>query len=103
MEKIVVYWAAPCFTQAERIWNRLCAKELENTGRYLVILPQDEAKNFIRPDEEPDFRGLAENCFHQALSSNIMVAILDGPDPDSGMSMESGFRISWQQNNYVQG
>ena len=92
MKKIIIYWAAPCFTQAERMWNRLCAENLRKRG-YGVILPQDEAKKFIVPDEEPDFKGLAENCYSQAISSDVMVAVLDGPDPDSGMSMESGFKI----------
>lgn len=91
MDRMVIYWAAPCFTQAERIWNRLCAEELRGKG-YVVILPQDEASRFIT-DENADFRALAKNCYSQVLESNVLVAILDGPDPDSGVSMESGFKI----------
>jgi len=87
MNKITIYWAASCFTQAERIWNRLCARYLRKKG-HLVILPQDEAKLF--PD---DPEKMAINCYTQSISSDIVVAILDGPDPDSGMSMEVGFKI----------
>ena len=99
MEPIVIYWAAPCFTQAERIWNRLCAEELRKKG-YKVILPQDEAKKFITADKA-DFKGLAENCYNQAIESDVMMAVVDGPDPDSGMSMESGFKI--RDDGYVIG
>ena len=47
MEKIItLYWAAPVFTQAERIWNRLCAEYLRKKN-YVVILPQDEVVKFM--------------------------------------------------------
>jgi len=92
MDKVVVYWAAPCFTQAERMWNRLCAENLRTKG-YDVILPQDEDKNSVLPSGKLDFQALAENCRSQAVGSDLVVAILDGPDPDSGMSMEAGFKI----------
>jgi nucleoside 2-deoxyribosyltransferase len=89
--QVVIYWAAPCFTQAERYWNRCCVKSLASYG-YKVILPQDEAEQFIG-DGGMDFKGLAEHCKDQAISSDVIVAILDGPDPDSGMSMECGLII----------
>ncbi|PIQ92288.1 MAG: hypothetical protein COV69_03015 [Parcubacteria group bacterium CG11_big_fil_rev_8_21_14_0_20_39_14] len=91
MDKTVIYWAAPCFTQAERIWNRLCAEYLRKKG-HEVILPQDEANKFLGGDKQ-DFKGLAESCYSQAIGCDAMVDILDGPDPDSGMSMEAGFKI----------
>lgn len=91
MDQITLYWAAPCFTQAERIWNRLCVESLRKKG-YNVILPQDEANKFF-VDDVLDFDALAENCYSQAIASDVVVAVLDGPDPDSGMSMEVGFKI----------
>lgn len=87
----VIYWAAPCFTQAERMWNRLCAEELRDMG-YVVILPQDEATKCM-VDGQLDFDMLAHQCEKQAISSDIVVAVLDGPDPDSGMSLEVGLKI----------
>jgi len=57
-----------------------------------VILPQDEANKFLGGDKQ-DFKGLAESCYSQAIGCDAMVDILDGPDPDSGMSMEAGFKI----------
>ncbi|MDP2855848.1 MAG: nucleoside 2-deoxyribosyltransferase domain-containing protein [bacterium] len=87
----MIYWAGPLFTQAERIWNRLCAECLRNKG-YHVILPQDEAKKFIQ-DGQIDFDGIAKDCRQQAIECNVMVAILDGADSDSGTSLEVGLRI----------
>ena len=93
MNKITIYWAAPLFTQAERIWNRLCAENLRKRG-YDVILPQDEAKKFIKAGRI-DFQKIAENCLFQATSpdTDVMVAVLDGADSDSGTSLEVGLRI----------
>ncbi len=88
---VVIYWAAPCFSQADRKQNRLCAEYLRKKG-YKVVLPQDEAAYFITEDKE-DLLGLAWNCYYEALSSDIVIVILDGADPDSGASMEAGFKI----------
>lgn len=91
LKVITIYWAAPLFAQAERIWNRLCAECLRNRG-YHVILPQDEAKKFIQ-DGHIDFDGIAQDCRKQAVEYDVMVAILDGADSDSGTSLEVGLRI----------
>jgi len=95
-----IYWAAPCFTQAERFWNRCCAKCLTSYG-YKVILPQDEAEKFVGNDGKIDFGALAKNCQEQAIKSDFMVAILDGPDPDSVMSMEVGLRTGSFGTNII--
>ncbi len=87
-----IYWAAPLFTQAERIWNRLCAETLRNMG-YVVVLPQDRAEEHIRPDGSMDFVNLAGDCYCCALESDAVVAVLDGPDSDSGTSMEAAFKL----------
>ena len=86
-----IYLAGPVFTQAERIWNRRLAEGLRAKG-YQVILPQDEAARFITP-QGVDAKAIAELCYKQALDSDVMVAVLDGADSDSGASMELGFKI----------
>jgi len=87
-----IYWAAPLFTQAERIWNKMCAEWLRAKG-YRVILPQEEAEKHVRPDGSMDFDALARDCYCCALESDAVAAVLDGPDPDSGTSMEAAFKI----------
>ncbi len=88
---ITVYWAGPLFTQAERVWNRRCVKELERKG-YDVVLPQDEARRFITPTGI-DAAGIAESCYQQVIACDVVVAVLDGCDSDSGTSLEVGLRI----------
>jgi nucleoside 2-deoxyribosyltransferase len=88
---LTVYWAAPLFTQAERVWNRRCTEDLRARG-YSVILPQDEAKPFITPAGS-DFSGIAEQCYRQCIECDLMIVVLDGADSDSGTSLEAGLKI----------
>ncbi len=95
METINVYWGGPLFCQARRRWNRQCAEYLESKGYYYITLPQDDAREFTDGGGNVDFAALAKHCHKLAVSKafNIMVAILDGPDTDSGTSFEAGLRI----------
>lgn len=92
MDPISIYWAGPRSSQAERIWNRLCAEHLRAKG-YQVILPQDEAEKFRGEDGIMNSQALARHCEYQAIEHDVMVAILDGANPDSGTSVEVGLRI----------
>lgn len=93
----VIYWAGPLFTQAERIWNRMCAESLRAFG-YTVILPQDEAEAFIT-DNVVDALGIAEHCYQQATHCDVVVAILDGADSDSGTSVEVGLVVGHRRGS----
>ena len=88
--KETIYWAAPLFTLAERAFNLNCAKILRNED-YMVILPQEQAEPFDMPRQALE---LAEQCKRQVIQSDVLVAILDGPDTDSGTSMEIGIKIA---------
>ncbi|HRY77069.1 MAG TPA: nucleoside 2-deoxyribosyltransferase domain-containing protein [Candidatus Paceibacterota bacterium] len=90
IKPITIYWAGPLFTQAERIWNRICAECLRSRG-YRVILPQD--RNLPLVNGKPDFDAIAKDCQEQAIEADVMVAVLDGPDSDSGTSLEVGLKI----------
>lgn len=76
-----VYIAGPCFTAAEIAFNRRLAAELQTYGR-IVYLPQD----FV--DVTRDIR---QQCLDSMSACDIMIAILDGPDVDSGTAYEVGF------------
>jgi len=91
MEKIILF--GPLFTQAERVWNRLLKSAIEKAGRgkFEVILPQEEAKKFIKKNKI-DIDAIVQSCLNNAGSMPIAVAILDGPDADSGTCIEIGFR-----------
>ncbi len=86
-----IYWAGPLFTQAERMWNSRCAEELRRRG-FTVVLPQEEAAAFIT-EGRADLRMIAENCYQNVVSSDVLVAVLDGADSDSGTGVEIGIRL----------
>jgi len=79
-----IYFAAPLFTMAERQWNWLLAAELRKLG-HEVFLPQD--------NEPRDLT--AENIFKSDVAgiewAEVVVAVMDGPDPDSGTCWEVGY------------
>src|SRR5258708_37337965 len=88
---ITVYWAGPLFTQAERVWNRRCVKELERKG-YDVVLPQDEARRFITPTGI-DSDGNAESCYQQGIACGGVVAALHRCLSGSGTSFGDRVRV----------
>ena len=91
MEKITIYLAASLFNIAERHRNLLLARELELL-EYMVILPQKEALKFF-DGKVFDLVGISENCFRDVIRHDVIVANIDGPDADSGTSIEVGIAI----------
>jgi nucleoside 2-deoxyribosyltransferase len=79
-----IYLAGPLFTAAERSFNRRLRDLLEQCG-HEVWLPQEH---------EPRSRG-AKDIFLMDVggldSSEVVVANMDGPDPDSGTCWECGY------------
>lgn len=86
-----IYLSAPLFTQMERKWNRTLARELERRIEGAeIILPQDFkfSDSFNRPE---DFPQLFDACLETLEEADLVVAVLDGPDVDSGTSFECGY------------
>lgn len=85
-----IYLAGPCFTQAERRWNRELAAALAKLKPDLeVTLPQDVEIEFR--DNKPDFAAIFRRNVESIESSDTIVAILDGSDSDSGTAWECGY------------
>jgi nucleoside 2-deoxyribosyltransferase len=84
-----IYLAGPLFTAAEREWNERLAKALRMRG-CRVVLPQKEAEAFIRP-QGIDFGGIFASCLEQIRAADVVVAIFDGTDVDSGTAFECGY------------
>jgi nucleoside 2-deoxyribosyltransferase len=80
-----IYLAGPLFTQAERAWNAAIAGRLTEAG-HEVFLPQSEIQHLEALEAEPIFRLDVEGV----CSADVLVAVLDGADPDSGTSFECG-------------
>ncbi len=87
---MMVYLAGPVFTLAERRFNEELAGELERLCPALqVFLPQRYDKEL---QGSPDFSRRMFARLTGALDScNVVVALLDGPDADSGTSFEMGY------------
>jgi nucleoside 2-deoxyribosyltransferase len=79
-----IYLAGPLFTLAEQSFNAELARFLESEG-FEVFLPQEH---------EPR-RNTAKSIFDMDVAAldwaDIIVACMDGPDPDSGTAWECGY------------
>lgn len=85
-----IYLAGPLFSLAEREFNILFAQMLESKMKEVeVILPQERASKFL--SLENGMRLIFEDCLKMVDEADIVVAVLDGPDADSGTSVELGY------------
>ena len=86
-----IYFAGPLFTIAERRFNRELARAIAAAiPRCDVILPQVRAAQFVKAGEL-DFDAVVRDCIEQIDRADVLVAILDGSDSDSGTSWECGY------------
>jgi len=78
-----LYFAAPLFSGAERTWNADVAQGLRDGG-HEVFMPQDQ-------EPERDAAGIFTTDVGGIDWADALVAIIDGPDPDSGTAWECGY------------
>jgi nucleoside 2-deoxyribosyltransferase len=78
-----LYLAGPLFTLAERLFNRSLAEGLRSYG-HEVWLPQEN-----EPREKTG-KAVFEKDVEGIDWADVVVANLDGPDPDSGTCWEAG-------------
>ena len=84
-----LYFAGPLFTTAERTWNAEVTAALRAAG-HEVFLPQEQ---------EPgrDSAGIFATDVGGIDWADGLVAIMDGPDPDSGTSWEVGYAFGMKK------
>lgn len=87
-----IYLAGPLFTLAERRFNQQLAEELQRIEPSLqVFLPQDYDEEFLG---RPDFADKIFRCLMEAIDRcDLVVALLDGADVDSGTCIEMGYAM----------
>lgn len=86
-----VYLAAPLFSEAERDFNRKLGDEIKRAG-FNVFLPQEDSNNV---KEEKNRQEIIFNKNTEAIeSSDMVVAVIDGTDVDSGTSWEIGYAFA---------
>ncbi len=85
-----VYLSAPLFSQVERRWNRALARGLEERiADAEVLLPQDFKVEHVYNDPR-DFQHIFDACIDAVREADVVVAVLDGADVDSGTALEMG-------------
>lgn len=88
-----LYLAAPLFTDAERAWNLALGARLRAAlAPAEVLLPQE----FCAPCDppaggRPDYAAIHAACVAQLARARAVLAVLDGPDVDSGTAWECGW------------
>ena len=83
-----VYLAAPLFSEAELDFNRKLRDEIKSAG-FKVFLPQEDSNNI--KDERTRQKIIFGKNEAAIQNSDIMVAVLDGTDVDSGTAWEIGY------------
>ncbi len=89
-KKKTIYLAGPLFTHAELEYNRKLKDMLLNSG-FSVFLPQEDAEDAAKERERQNQEYIFRKCVEGVDNSDIVVAILDGVDVDSGTAWEIGY------------
>lgn len=79
-----IYWAAPLFNLAEIVFNRTIADRLRSL-KHVVHLPQEH-----EPRSETGW-AIFKADVAAIDACDVVVALLDGADPDSGTCWECGY------------
>ncbi len=91
-----LYYAGPLFTDAERAWNAGNARELRRqlpTTR--LLLPQEFCAAFDSASTgKPRYDLIAAACLDHLARADVVLAILDGADADSGTCFEAGWAVA---------
>lgn len=83
-----IFLAAPLFSEAEREFNRKVAKELREAG-FAVWMAQEAP--FIKEGTDEEKRSIYEGDIAALKRSDVMVAVLDGMNVESGVAFEIGY------------
>jgi nucleoside 2-deoxyribosyltransferase len=87
-----VYLAAPLFSEAERLFNASLARLLRD-HLFAVHLPQEAGDDSDMRDMREQERLFLLNKT-ELEDSDIIVAIIDGADADSGTAWEMGYAFA---------
>ncbi|MDD4748843.1 MAG: nucleoside 2-deoxyribosyltransferase [Methanosarcinaceae archaeon] len=88
--KKTIYLAGPLFTYAELEFNCKLRTLLESQG-FSVFLPQEDAEDAKIEHERKAQAFIFERCVKGVENSDLVVAVLDGTDVDSGTAWEIGY------------
>ncbi|MGB9928114.1 MAG: nucleoside 2-deoxyribosyltransferase [Methanosarcina sp.] len=89
-KKKTIYLASPLFSHAEVEYNRMLRDLFLKKG-FSVFLPQEDAEDSTVEREKQNQETIFKACVTGINSSDIIVAVLDGVDVDSGTAWEIGY------------
>mgnify|MGYP001148760544 CR=1 FL=1 len=91
-----IFIAGPLFSQAEREFNLKVDEKLRKHG-FETFLPQRDVgklDDLLTKEGERAYRTIFERDLKGLDQADAVVAILDGPDVDSGTAFEVGYAFS---------
>jgi nucleoside 2-deoxyribosyltransferase len=88
--KKMVYLAGPLFTHAELEYNRKL-RDILLKKSFLVFLPQEDAEDDATAHDKQNQESIFKRCMLGVDSADIVIAVLDGVDVDSGTAWEIGY------------
>ena len=86
---MLIYFAGPLFSMAERSFNLRLANHLEEAG-YEVFLPQRDGAEILRLQLDERRRAIFEAERDKILEADVFLFVLDGRVPDEGAAVELG-------------
>lgn len=87
---ITIYIAGALFSQAEREFNLKLQRMISEAG-FSVFLPQEDAKDNLDQRDDRNHLSIFNQCLSGLKKSDIVVAVLEGTDIDSGTAWEIGY------------
>ena len=84
-----IYLAGPLFSHAELEYNRKLRDLLLKKG--FSVLPQEDAEDTADERNKQSQELIFKKCVGGVDGSDVIVAVLDGVDVDSGTSWEIGY------------
>lgn len=89
-DKKKVYLASPLFSLAERTFNESLASDLRNKFPEVDFFVPQEAGEINDKSQYADSKMIAITDTKEVVSSDLVIAVLDGTTIDSGVSAEIG-------------
>lgn len=87
-----IYLAGPLFTAGERAFNLDLATRITAaaTKRPITVLLPQAFCSHLEEAGAPDFPAIRRACLAHLAKADLVLAVLDGPDIDSGTAYECG-------------
>ena len=92
-----VYLAGPLFSEAEREFNQRLKALLDREG-YSVFLPQEDSNEKTHTHTQREKKKIFKENLRAIDECDVVVAVLDGADADSGTAWEIGYAHAIQKS-----